>query len=240
MKSDLLHRMKSDPVGFVKRVFYKLVLGPLRYRRGEGYEAETYWRDRFRRYGRSYKAVGHEGLSEDENASAYAEAAREFLRVCEEQGVDFANARVLDIGCGTGFYAALLRDAGVKHYRGIDVTDVFFPSLRQEFPSFEFLRCDVTAERLTGSFNLVIIIDVTEHIVEDHRLSFAMDNIRRCLSEDGLVLLAQPLSDPGEKDLFYLRFWSLSDIQENFPGYSFSDPVPFRNGILVSIRKGTA
>ncbi len=240
MKSHLLYRIRSDPVGFVKRAFYKLVLGPRRYRHGKGYEAESYWRDRFRKYGRSYRAVGHEGLSENENARAYTEAAREFLRVCQEQGVDFPNARVLDIGCGTGFYARLLRDAGVEQYTGIDVTDVFLPSLRREFPSFEFIQCDVTAERLTGIFNLVIMIDVTEHIVEDQRLSFAMDNIKRCLSDDGVVLLAQPASESAEKNLFYLRFWSLLDIQERFPGYSFSDPVPIRNGILISIRKPTA
>lgn len=237
MLKELFDRLKKDPFGFLSRAFYKLVIGPLRYRRGEGYDAERYWRDRFQKYGKSFKAVGHEGLTEEENRAMYAEASRLFLGVCRDEGIDLASARVLEIGCGIGFYTGVLSEAGVRDYQGLDVTDAFFGSLAREFPSFRFRKLDVTKQPIEGEFDLVVMIDVTEHIVEESKLTFATNNIQSCLSRRGIVLLAQPSTLSTEKDLFYLRFWSLDDIKRRFPGYSFSEPVPFRKGYLVSIRR---
>ncbi len=236
MIEGVLSRLKKDPLGFLRRVFYKLIVGPLRYRRGAGYDAERYWRDRFQKYGISFKAVGHEGLTEEENRAAYSEAARVFLDLCRDERIDRASARVLEIGCGMGFYTHFLSKAGVSDYEGLDITDVFFPSLSSDFPNYRFRKLDVTADHIDGEYDLVVMIDVTEHIVEDDKLTFAMDNLRRCLSRNGVVLLAQPSLSPSEKNLFYLRFWSLEDIKRRFSGYTFGEPVPFREGYLVSIR----
>lgn len=236
MMKELLDRLKKDPFGFLSRAFNKLVVGPLRYRRGDGYDAERYWRDRFQKYGMSFKAVGHEGLTEEENQAMYAEASRLFLDVCRNEGIELPSARVLEIGCGIGFYTGVLSEAGVVDYQGLDITDAFFGSLARQFPSFRFSQLDVTQQQIEGEYDLVVMIDVTEHIVEEGKLTFAMNNIQRSLARRGTFLLAQPSTAPSEKDLFYLRFWSLDDIKRRFPGYSFSEPVPFRKGYLVSIR----
>jgi SAM-dependent methyltransferase len=236
-RSELLSRLRKDPLGLVGRAIQKMVIGPLLYRRKSGYDAERYWRDRFQRRGRSLKAVGHEGLSEEENERMYSLASRTFMEVCAREQIAFAAARVLEIGCGSGFYTRLLHGAGVRSYTGVDITDVFFPELRREFRRFTFLKKDVTAERIEGPFDLVVMIDVTEHIVEEEKLAFALETIGNCLSDNGVLLLAQPSQDLGEKNLFYLRFWSLHDIERNMPGFIFAEPVPFRMGYLVSIRK---
>ncbi len=43
----LSERLEKDPSGFVTRGFHKTIIGPIKYGRPDGYDAERYWRDRF-------------------------------------------------------------------------------------------------------------------------------------------------------------------------------------------------
>ncbi|MBI4420275.1 MAG: class I SAM-dependent methyltransferase [Gemmatimonadetes bacterium] len=235
--SGLLARLRSDPLGVLGRVFAKLVIGPVRYGRRGGYDAERYWRDRFAKHGRSLRAVGHEGLSEEVNREMYRQAATTFGSVCASEKLDLESARVLDIGCGTGFYTALCRDLGVQQYVGVDITDVFFPDLRREFPGYSFHRRDITRDVLRGEFDLIVMIDLAEHIVEPDRLTFALENVKRCLAPEGVFAIALPHSETRRRELFYVRFWSLDDIRDRFAGFAITDPVPFRYGSLLTIRR---
>ena len=56
----LWSRLTANPVGFIRRMWFKFVAGPAKYRRGEGYDAARYWEDRFSQYGRSLRGAGHE------------------------------------------------------------------------------------------------------------------------------------------------------------------------------------
>ena len=235
--SDLLARFKADPLGFLKRVLWKSILGRWIYRRGPGYDAQRYWEKRFDYYGPSLRAAGDEGFSEAENVERYAEDARTFLLVCEREGIELAGASVLEIGCGTGFYTGLLRDHGVERYLGVDITDRLFGHLRERFPSYEFLQLDITEKRPPAEgFGLVLMIDVIEHIVEEKRLVDALRHARDSLSPNGVFILA-PVMAQTRKRSFYLHDWSLDVIEEAFPqGYRVGQPVPFRDGRMVVIR----
>lgn len=231
-----LLKFRRDPVGFIGRALYKTLLAPLKYRTKDGYDAAQYWRDRFTRYGTSLKGVGDEGLSEQDNRKMYEKAARAFLDLCRREGIDFATARVLEIGCGNGFYTRLLQEQGVKHYLGADITDALFPDLARRFPGFQFIRRDITADPIIGEFDLILMIDVIEHIVGDDKLNFAMANVQRCLASNGRFLVA-PVAEKGKRSLFYVRFWSAEDIRRRLPGCLFGEPVPFRYSHLLVARK---
>jgi SAM-dependent methyltransferase len=233
---EVLFKLRRHPVGTVVRGLQKTVLDRRRYGTGAGYDASRFWSDRFSRYGTSLKAAGDDGLSEEENRAMYAEAARVFTEVCLSEGVDFQNARVLEIGCGTGSYARVLQDLGVRSYVGVDITDVVFPELRKTYPDFEFVQRDITAEGVEGTFDLVFMIDVLEHIVEPDRLTKAMENVSDALAEEGVLVLA-PLLEESRRHLYYVRFWSIEDIRARFPGYAIGEPRPFRMGNIVTIRK---
>jgi SAM-dependent methyltransferase len=208
----LWRRFQHDPLGFAKRALYKTVLGPLRYRTADGYDAARYWRDRFTNHGRTLQAVGDEGLSPAENQQMYEDAAKVFGSVCREQAIDCENARVLEIGCGSGFYAQLLHDWGVGDYVGLDITDVFFPELRDRFPAFDFVRRDITADEVEGTFDLVLMIDVVEHIVSDARFASAMEQVRSCLAPGGLFVVS-PMVEERPRSMFYQRFWSMLTVR---------------------------
>ncbi|OKH40208.1 hypothetical protein NIES2119_04640 [[Phormidium ambiguum] IAM M-71] len=213
----------------------KVIIGPIIYGRKDDYDAQKYWSDRFSKYGDSLKGPGHEGLSEQENEKAYQEAAQIFINTCLNSGIDLAKARILEIGCGTGFYTEILANLGVKNYVGVDITDVLFSKLKQKFPNFEFIQKDITTDAITGEFDLIVTIDVIEHIVTEDKFTSAMETIKSCLSSAGILLIA-PLRKVQRRELFYLNFWSIEDLKLRFNGWDFGELIPFRNGYLICLK----
>jgi SAM-dependent methyltransferase len=232
----VVSRFAKDPVGFIKRVLYKTTIGAIKYGRADGYDAARYWQDRFSRYGRSIKGPGDEGLSEGENEKMYAEAAEVFFALCKKEGIDFTKSTVLEIGCGNGFYTQLLKDAGVKSYTGIDIADALFPDFNNRFPAFKFIKKDITDDTINGTYDVIIMVDVIQHIVNDAKLTHAFENVKRCLGANGVFILSA-ISEVHKRRLFYVQAWMLEDIKQRFVGYSLGDVVPFRESAIVAIRK---
>ncbi|HYT80300.1 MAG TPA: class I SAM-dependent methyltransferase [Actinomycetota bacterium] len=236
----IIDRFSAGPVDLVRRLLHKTVIGPIKYRSSSGgYDAERYWRDRLQRYGISLRASGHEGWSEEDNRSGYEIAAQTLIEAERDAGVDLSTARVVEIGCGPGFYARLHRDLGVTSYTGVDVTDVLFQQLREGLPEYRFLQADVTRDRLEVEGDIVLMIDVAHHIVTDEAMNSAMENVKRVLAPGG-VFLVGPLMSRERSHLFYVRFWSEEEIRSRFPGFEQLRPVHFRGGTLLGFRSRTS
>ncbi|MBW4615765.1 MAG: class I SAM-dependent methyltransferase [Desmonostoc vinosum HA7617-LM4] len=233
---ELILKFKTSPVGFVKTVLYKLIMGPVIYGQGDDYDAGRYWRDRLSKYGKSIRGVGDESLSENDNHKAYAEAAKIFIDYLLKQNVDFNTARVLEIGCGTGFYTQILFDLGVKNYLGVDITDVLFPQLQQKFTDFKFIKKDITTDNISGEFDLVVMIDVIQHIVKESKFQSAMNQVKSHLSNNGVFLIA-PLLKIKKRVMFYLSDWTIDNLKYCFQNDQVSEPVLFRTGYLIAVRK---
>lgn len=231
-----IRKLRQDPIGFFRRAFYKTFVAPLKYRTKDGYDAARYWSDRFARYGSSLKGVGDEGLSEQTNRAMYEKASAAFRDLCRQEGIDIASARVLEIGCGNGFYTALLKEQGVSHYLGLDITDTLFPTLTARFPGFQFNRQDITTDVLEGTFDLILMIDVIEHIVTEEKLDFAMSNVQRCLAGNGKFMVA-PVVAQRRHSLFYVRFWTVDDIKNRLSACLFGEPKPFRDDSLLIVTR---
>ena len=232
----IISKFKKDPLGLIKRGLYKLIIGPLKYGKGNDYNASRYWHDRFSKYGLSFKGAGHEGLAEAQNKKMYEEAAKVFIALCNREDINFHNAKVLEIGCGNGFYTKLLYNLGVKDYIGVDITNVLFPVHRKNFPEFKFIRKDITKDKIEGKFDLILMIDVIQHIVNKDKLTSALDNIKNCLSDNGIFMVS-PIKKKSKRHLFYVRWWSLEDIKRQVNGYILKEMRPFRNDNILVVRK---
>lgn len=200
------------------------------------YNAKEYWRDRHSQYGFDLRGVGNKGLSSRENEHMYLEAKKVFLSLCQNHAIDFQNTLALDIGCGTGFYARVFLENGGKRYTGIDITDVLFDRLRQDFPQFEFLKLDVSIQAISAFFDLIIMIDVTQHITNNEKFSFAMQNVRSSLNKNGILIVTSWLNK-DVRNSFYEISRGMDAYRKEFPDYEFSDPIPFRDKFIFSIRK---
>lgn len=220
----------------IYRVGYKLTVARRRYGRGEGYDAAGYWGDRFRRYGTSLRGPGHEGMSEAENRQMYEQAGRDFTNFCVEHGVAFVGRRVLEIGCGTGFFTDLIWKMGPpREFVGVDVTDVQFEGIRTRHPEAKLRRGDITT-RLDdlGQFDVVVMIDVVQHIVSQSGFDGMIENIRRALAP-GAAFLVSPVADSARKEFFYVRWWPPKAFRDALPGFDFVANTEFRGMRLFLI-----
>jgi len=84
-----------------------------------------------------------------------------------------ANIRsVLDIGCGPGQFAAFLRDKGLKHYYGLDLSEECVELARSACPEFNFLAASVFETDLLEKldYDAVVSLEFLEHVEEDIRV----------------------------------------------------------------------
>jgi 2-polyprenyl-3-methyl-5-hydroxy-6-metoxy-1,4-benzoquinol methylase len=234
--------MESKVVGLLsklKRGLRKLTVDPLKYGRGDDYDSARYWQDRFERYGSSFRGAGDESLPAAENERMYAEASSLLLGLAERIGVCWPEVSVLEVGLGNGYYTRLLHEQGVARYLGVDIVETFMPTLAGIDSSFVFRKLDVATSKIPGTYDVILMIDVIEHIVKRAKFEYAMNNLFEALN-GGATLFINPLQrGPSRRRMFYLASWGYDDLKVLFPGCSFSQLIPFRGGNLVVIRKGT-
>lgn len=107
-----------------------------------------------------------------------------------------AGDRVLEIGCGIGTATELLaREVGERgSVLGVDISERSIEIGRERLQSLanvELRAVDVVAEDVDGTFDVVVLPDVIEHIpVEHHSVLFA--RVARWLGGRGFALLNYP------------------------------------------------
>jgi len=230
-------KIKVNPSEVVRKSLVrinKIVYYPLKYKQGKGYDAEAYWRDRLRKYGMGFRGVGNEGLDEERNRIEYERSIRDFQLALLQAGIDLEGKRVLEIGVGNGFYTEFCaKDA--DFYCAVDITDVLFPELSKRFPHVTFVKADVRNLRLEWEFDVILMIEVLQHIVNEKDLASAMVSIKYCLAKGGTLIIG-PVQKKGKKHLFNVHFWGLDSIARYFEGYRIDEYLPFRGGSLLFIR----
>ena len=201
-----------------------------------GYRAERFWKRRHLRYKFDMRGVGNCGLTHAENVDDYRRATEVFLEHCQLHNVDFKRARMLDIGCGTGHYADVFRQAGGIRYVGIDITDALFADLRQRHPDFAFRKLDVTQDPVDGIYDLVIMIDVTQHITDEKRFAKTLQHVKACMAPQGLFIVTSWLDESARRS-FYEVSRSMDAYRREFPEGQFSQPVRYRDKYLFAIQR---
>ncbi len=142
------------------------------------------------------RGTGETGLSLAYNRACY-ELRREVLeRALREARVDPSGRRVLDVGCGTGFFTAwyLARGAQVT---GVDIAPTSVERLRERFPGAQFVLADIGETDLAGTWDLVNAFDVLYHIVEDARWESAVLRLGEAVTPGGLLLVTDTFAPLG-------------------------------------------
>jgi SAM-dependent methyltransferase len=150
------------------------------------------------------------------------ELRREFLLA--EVG---SGDHVLDLGCGTGEFAAQMAEAGARVV-GVDVAEAALERARSRHPGLDFRRTPIDGPLpfQDNAFDLVWASEVIEHIADTARF---LSEVRRVLRPSGRLLLTTPshgrlrlalagverFSEPlGDHLHLYTRFSLLSLLQE--------------------------
>jgi len=151
-----------------------------------------YWESRLGEHF-SLAGVGYLRLGRRYNEWLYKARIPVFKRVTDGLQVDWAKARVLDIGSGTGFYVDRWKERGVRDITGLDLTQVVVDRLGVQHPDARFLRADIGLplegnELEPGSFDVISAFDIFFHIVDDGQFAQAFRNVSRLLKPGGYFL----------------------------------------------------
>ena len=162
------------------------------------FDAGAYWRSRVVS-GSDLAVVGHRSMGQAYNGQIYERR----LEVLNTLVARYANKpldelRVLDIGCGSGFYTGYWAEHGVRNYVGLDISQATIEHLSAQYADYQFVCADVTdadndALSHLGQFDIVTIFDVFYHIVDDARFANAVANIGRLTNASGAVLVMDQL-----------------------------------------------
>ena len=121
-------------------------------------------------------------LQERANAGLHSHIAR----VIAQSGLP-RDARILDLGCGTGAFLARLRAEGFTCLAGVDI------AAPDDLPGdIEFAALDLDTGRMPfvdGRFDLIVAIEVLEHI---ENLGMALSEIGRMLAPTGQCMATTP------------------------------------------------
>ncbi|MGB2867768.1 MAG: class I SAM-dependent methyltransferase [Bacteroidota bacterium] len=228
-------KLFRDPLGVLKRRWTSLS-ERIRFGAPLDYRAVDYWSTRHGKYGFDLRGVGDKTKSHKENINLLEEGSRVFLRVCREANVPFSNMQVLDVGCGTGHFAEILRNNGVRDYLGIDIVDTLFEGLRAKLPGFRFQQIDIGTQFLDGKYDLILAMDVLQHVVNDQKFAFALENVRSHLNAHGIIIISTALG-PLRRETFYVVRRPLRMFQNAFPGFTLSEPKPYADSFVFSLRQ---
>ncbi len=134
------------------------------------------------------RGTGQPGLSVAYNRACYRLRQRVLERALATQGFDPGGKRVLDVGCGTGFFTAYYLARGAK-VTGIDIAPTSIEQLAARHPEARFLLADVSEAPLSGRFDLVNAFDVLYHITDDERWERAVGALTAAVEPAGLLLV---------------------------------------------------
>jgi SAM-dependent methyltransferase len=101
-----------------------------------------------------------------------------------------AGRRVLDLGSGEGFGAALLAQAATA-VTGVDIDERTVEHSRANYPGVDFRvasASDLSAFP-DGAFDVVVAFEVIEHVAEQERV---LAEVARVLADDGLLVMSTP------------------------------------------------
>ena len=116
--------------------------------------------------------------------------------------------KVIDFGCGSGQFAKLLLNHGKNFICGIDFSGEAITIARRLNPTGKFILYDLLADFQIPEYDLVVCLEVLEHIVEDLEIIKKIESGKRFI-----------FSVPNYDYRSHVRkFNTLMDIQERYGG----------------------
>lgn len=155
----------------------------------------TYWNERHAADD-SLDAVGWAGLGRAFNGWMYAVRRHVFRRAVHAHVPLGGDARVLDVGSGTGFYLDVWRGLGATSVAGSDRSTVAVERLRRARPDTTILELDLSGAPDVlpdTAYDAVSAMDMLFHITDDEAYGRAIANLARLVRPDGRVLLTENL-----------------------------------------------
>ena len=182
------------------------------------------------------RGTGQTGLSLAYNRACYALRRLVLDRALREAGCDPRGKRVLDVGCGTGFFTAYYLGRGAE-VTGIDIAPTSIERLRARHPEARFVLGDVADAPLPGRYDVVNAFDVLYHITDDARWERALAHLADAVAPGGLLLLTDTFHERPAMAA-HNRMRSLERHRRVLEAHGLSAGVPRPTHVLLNRELG--
>jgi 2-polyprenyl-3-methyl-5-hydroxy-6-metoxy-1,4-benzoquinol methylase len=166
------------------------------------FDARRYWESRLsERF--DLTGVGTCGFSTHYNRWLYKAKLRALRKAFAQFNIRCENKRVLDVGCGTGFFVDTYLALGARSITGIDITRKSIQALQQRYPQHTFVQADIGQETLgiMGQFDIINAFDVLYHIRDDTAFENALVNLARLAVPGAFVFVTDLFGPTNIKDV---------------------------------------
>lgn len=213
------------------------------------FDPQKYWQQRLEDKF-DLDGVGYKGLSLRANKKLYEIRKISFERIVKKSLKFTKKLRVLDVGCGTGFYINLWQKLGVHEISGIDITEVSVRNLSEKYSNYNFYIKDITKDlehEFYNKYDVVSFFDVIFHIVDDEKLENAIINFKKILKNDGLIFISDFFSNyptirkrhivfRNKQEVYKLMIKHGFEIELRLPMfYLLDDPIDTNNRFIKRI-----
>ena len=165
----------------------------------EEFDYQKYWNERLSgQFG--LENVGYIGLGKNFNTWMYRLRKRNFLRSVKKLKDSLSNARILDVGSGTGFYVSLWLASKVQSVTGVDISVQAVQNLKATYPSLNFHVQDISKScQWHNEFDVISCMDVLFHVVNDNNFKSTILNLSQSLRSGGILILTDNFIHGSEK-----------------------------------------
>ncbi len=157
------------------------------------YRPREFWDQRLREQF-DLRGTGETGLSLAYNRACYALRRDVLDAALAAEALDPRGRRVLDVGCGTGFFTAYYLARGAE-VTGLDIAPTSVERLQARHPEARFRLGDVSETPLDGTFDLVNAFDVLYHVTDDLRWEAAVRHLAAAVAPGGALLVTDTFSE---------------------------------------------
>lgn len=140
----------------------------------------------------------------------------------------YLGSEVLEVGCGNGNFTSLLAH-NCPRVMAIDLNEEYVRVAKnrlQEQSGVEVLVADATQIQWKSSFDMVVMLDVLEHIEDDVKM---LHQLRDCLKPGGKLVVKVPalewLYSPMDKAIGHYRRYNKTTLSQTFRKANFSNPL---------------
>lgn len=196
------------------------------------YNNKFYWEKRMDKYF-NLRGVGDIGYGEYHNEYLYKLKKLIFNSIIKKNNINLSSKNITDIGCGTGFFIDYFREQGAKKIVGVDITEIVVNRMKKLFPDSHFVVVDISKKTNLPKSDIVNILDVLQHIVDDKKFLLALNNACSLVKDGGYIFIAD-VFEKTNKISEDTKFRSLSTykkiLQKNH--FIIADVFPLRYTML--------
>lgn len=199
-----------------------------------GYKPEEYWQNQLSDYF-NLKGVGNDYFSLHYNKNLYKAKEDKLNEVLEDLDQDLSEAKILDMGVGTGFFIDYYSKKS-DNIVGVDITEESVNNMRKKYPEHDFYKSDIGKKLdLEQKFDVINVFDVLYHIKDEEKYKKAVENIEKHLAQNGVAVVTESYRSDSSDHYKYrgnqletlLRESNQLDLIKILPLYSFLNKPRF-------------